>query len=167
MIRLQPSYAANRSLRPRNTRDGATLVELLIASVVLVSAMSFITTMCFHTNQVWKRIAHQRVAVSELSNQLDHLTLLSVEEAQEAIANLSPSPQCKQTLTSPKLAAQLVEDAIGTRIELQLDWDNQIPSRPVKLSGWIVDFEQSTAADQSPPNSNSSDSAKTNLEKRQ
>lgn len=119
-------------------RRGFTSVELVVSSVILMTVMAFVTTLSFRVGLVWKDVRHQRIAVCELANQLEVLTLLSPDQAVEAIKNLQPSDGCNRTLTSPELKAALTEDELGTRISLSINWKRRIPGKPIELSGWII-----------------------------
>lgn len=120
------------------SRRGITAAELIVSAVLLMTVMSFVTTICLRINLVWKDINHHRVAVCELSNQLEELTLLSPPEAQAAIESLQPSAICARSLRKPELAGKLIEDEFGSRIVLQIDWDRRNPGKPVELVGWIA-----------------------------
>ena len=130
-MRIQPFPAQ------RCRRHGTTLVELLVSAFLLISVMSFVTTWCFHINTIWKDIGHHRVALCELSNQLEVLTRLNPTQAQEAIDAIEPSSTCARTLKNPELTGNLVEDALGTRVVLQLNWQRRYPGKPVTLAGWL------------------------------
>ena len=119
-------------------RSGITSVELIISSILLITVISFVTTICFQINLVWKDIHHHRVAMGELSNQLEELTQLSRVSAEEAINDLQPSSVCVRSLRNPVLQGELTDDAFGTRIVLQINWDRRNPGKPIELVGWIT-----------------------------
>ena len=120
------------------------MVELVISAMLLVTVMTFVTTLSFSINLVWKDIGHHRVAAGELSNQLESLTRLPLQEARVAVASLEPSELCRRTLKDPELSGQLVEDNLGTRVELSINWNRRNPGKPVQLVGWV--FQNGSAA---------------------
>lgn len=129
------------------------MIELVISAMLLVTVMTFVTTLSYSINLVWKDIGHHRVAAGELSNQLESLTRLSHEEARKAVASLKPSEVCARTLLEPEIAGKLVDDNLGTRIELRINWNRRNPGKPVELVGWIsqnrsVDAASKSEADQ-------------------
>ena len=133
-------------------RRGVSAIEMLVAAVLLMTVMSFATTLMFRINRVWSAIGQHRVAAMELSNQLEQLTRLSRDEVALAIKNLQPSDSCRRTLSEPLLVGTVSADALGTRIELQLNWQRLPPGSPLILSGWLTssptapaDASQSTA----------------------
>jgi prepilin-type N-terminal cleavage/methylation domain-containing protein len=124
------------------SRQGFTLAEMLVAVAIMVGIMSFVTTFCFQINQLWKSVGHHRMASCELSNQLERLTLLSGDQIEAELKNLEPSEACQRTLKEAILTGEIIQDAIGDRIVLRINWKRNNPGSPVELSGWIVDGEE-------------------------
>ena len=121
-------------------RQGVTLFEIIIAAIMLVTVMSFVASVCLRINFVWKDINHHRVAVNELTNQLESLTRLSTEEAKTAIDTIKASELCSRTLPNPMLSGEIIEDNIGNRVVLRLNWERPLDNpNPIELTGWIVD----------------------------
>ena len=118
-------------------RRGLSLIELIVAAVVMVVVMNLVTTLCFRISLVWRDIGHHRVAVAELSNQLDRLTRMNSQQVLDAMKTLKPSELCERTLPEPQLSGELVQSEIGQQINLRLDWKRRHPGQPVELVGWI------------------------------
>ena len=57
---------------------GLSKMEVLVSTMLLMAVMSTTATMFHNVNLVWKDIRHHRIATSELANQLDVLTRLSL-----------------------------------------------------------------------------------------
>ncbi len=145
--------AGHEPQRPHRRRNGVTMVELVISAMLLVTVMTFVTSLSYSINLVWKDIGHYRIATGELSNQLENLTRLSRQEAQERVASLRPSEFSARTLREPVLDGQLVEDNLGTRVVLKLNWKRRNPGPPVELAGWLsqnrfVDTPSKSGTDQ-------------------
>lgn len=121
-----------------SNRRGVTMAELIISSVILLVVMTFVTSICFRVNLVWKDIGHHRVALGELANQLEVLTAMKPDEAIAALETLEPSGLCKRTLQSPELNGEAIRDDLGTRIVLRMAWHKDREVKPVELAGWIV-----------------------------
>jgi hypothetical protein len=111
---------------------------MVVSAMVLMTIMTFITTICLQTSLIWKDIGHHRAATNELSNQLDRLTRLSPEESKQALTELQPTPVCVRSLNDPALSGKLINDDLGMRIELQIDWKRRHLGKPVRLVGWLV-----------------------------
>ena len=119
-------------------RRGITAIELVVSAMLLMSVMTFVTTLCFRINMVWQDIGHHRVAVGELSNQLESLQRMTPAEAQEALGTLQPSALCRRTLRDPELEGELVKDDLGNRIVLQINWTRRNPGQPIELAAWLA-----------------------------
>ena len=120
-------------------RRGFAAAELIVATVLLMAAMTFFTTICFRVDRVWKDITHQRIAVNELANQLEALSLMPASEIDSELLSLRISEHCQQALNSPKLTGEAIEDGLGIRINLQIQWKRTPKRQPVELSGWLID----------------------------
>lgn len=123
-------------------RDGLTMTELIVSAVLLMTVMSFVTSLCFRVNLIWSSVGHHRVAVNELSNHLEELTMMTVAEATTAIGALDASEACCRALKSPVLSGEIIEDELGSRVILRINWDRPNDGNPTELSGWIVSGEK-------------------------
>lgn len=128
--------------QPKSNRRGLTFIELIAACAVMVVVMSFVTTLCFQISNVWKDIGYQRVALAELSNQLDRLTRLNGEELESEIQVLEPSELAGRSLREPTITGDLVQTELGTQIRLRLNWTRQDSGKAVELSAWVQDDAQ-------------------------
>lgn len=119
-------------------RHGVTAVELIVSAVLLMAIMSFITTLGFRINLVWKDVNHHRIATGELSNQLEEITKMTPAEAKSAISILRPSSLCARSLPNPQLSGELIEDELGNMVVMRINWNRRNPGKPVELAGWIL-----------------------------
>lgn len=121
-----------------NQRGGVSSIEFLVSFSVMATVMTFATTMTLNISRVWRDIEHHRLAVSELSNQLEELTLLRGEKLADRVSEIQPSDFCKQGLNEPRISATISTDKLGQRIDLELAWKHQPVERKVRLSGWAI-----------------------------
>ena len=143
----------------RINRGGILTTALLVAAVTLLSVMTFFTTCTFQIRLVWKDIRNQRIAMEELNNQLESITLLHEMEASKTLETLVPSTICKKSLQNPKLTGSLKKDLLGSRVTLQLDWDKRHSGKPMEVSGWLQNKPQKeNPSSQSETSSSSSNS---------
>jgi hypothetical protein len=105
--------------------------------MLLVTVISFVTSLAFRIDLVWKDTGHHRSAMNELSNQLEHLTLLAPDDVAAALESLRPSDELSRTLPQPKLTGEVINDDWGQRIVLRLNWDHRHEAKPVELVGWL------------------------------
>ena len=122
-----------------NRSSGVSSIEFLVSFSVMATVMTFATTMTLNISRVWRDIEHHRLAVCELSNQLEELTRLTGESLVERIAEIRPSEFCKRGLNEPQISAEIGSDNLGQRIDLELAWKHQPVERKVRLSGWAIE----------------------------
>jgi len=124
-------------------RSGLMVTELIVAATLLVVLVSVVGSLTVQTGRLWRDARHYRLAIDELSNQLERLTALDAVELKAAIAQLSPSPQIRSALPNPVLSVESLADQHGSRLVLHLSWDRLGKQVPLTLVGW-VDAPQST-----------------------
>lgn len=142
-IPYQPN--ANAGLFSRVNRRAFTVTELVVAATLLVTAMSVVAPLAVRSGRLWQDSRHYRLAMEELSNQLERLTALEAVERAAAIVEVAPSPQVSTALPNPVLSVETLTDENGTRLVLRLAWDRLGPSAPVTLVGWIDPLPPATA----------------------
>lgn len=130
-------------MKQASDRKALTTVEVLVSAIILMTIMTFVASLAVKVGLVWRDVGHQRVAICELANQLEELTLLSPAEAESAVKELEASVICARTLKSPELKGVLEKDELGTRVTLAIDWKRRHAGKPVELSGWIVGIDES------------------------
>ena len=131
--------------RARSRRSGTSMIEVVVSAGILLVVMSFVASLTFRINLVWKDIGQHRAAMNELSNQLERLTLLADDDLAAAIALLEPSAVISQTLPEPALAGELIKDDWGNRLVLKLDWQRPHPAKPVQLVAWLPTHSDASA----------------------
>ena len=117
-------------------------MELLVSITILMATVTVITGLIFKCGMIWKDVSQRRVAVRELSSQLEELTLLDQDSVKEKIEALEVSAICTQRLPEAKLTGALSEDNLGVRIQLSLNWKRAVESKPVVLCGWLIEPEE-------------------------
>ena len=122
-------------------RRGFTLIESVVAASLLLVVMTFVSSLVFRIDEVWKDVGHKRIAMNELSNQLEVLSLLRQDQVVDAIATMEPSIETTRTLTGAQLTGELIDDQWGSRIVLHVDWQRKHPGKPITMSAWLVDTD--------------------------
>jgi hypothetical protein len=120
-------------------RPGTSSIEVLVAFTLLSTALSLSLPLVVRHGRLLESCRHYRLALDELSNQLDRLTALPESDAQVALKQLKPSPFIAAHLPDAELTGQLQPADIGSRLTLRLSWDD-IPQRPttVAMAAWIL-----------------------------
>ena len=132
---ITPFGSATRRL---GRRTGFTLTEALVACTLVGSIGLLLLPIAGRTARVQQQLAHERLALDELSNQLERLSELSLAELQAEALELHVSEETAQSLPDAELKALLSNSQGGWRLSLQLRWDE--PGRrdnPLTITTWI------------------------------
>lgn len=118
------------------------MLDLLVAFTLLVASMSISTQLVVRHAQLLKSQRNYRLALDELTNQLDRLTALSPSELTRAIEAIAPSEFVVGRLPNARLSGKLAEIAGGSRVSLDITWDEMgHRKKPVTMAAWV--FESS------------------------
>jgi hypothetical protein len=143
------NFSYNWGKRP-NPRCGASSIEMFVALALVTSVLSLSAPLIVRHGRMLIAHRHYRVALDELTNQLERLTALPAAEVPTAVEQITPSPFASARLHAPKLQARIDSVEIGQRVTLTIIWDEpQRPQAPVSLAAWIV--AEPAPADNEPP----------------
>jgi hypothetical protein len=128
---------------PRSTRAGTSTLDALVACTLLVTVISVATPLVVRHTRLIKSQRDYRLALDELSNQMDSLTALRPDELAAAIDKLAPSAFLTERIPSAELSGNLQATEIGSRITLKLLWNEaQVGKEPLSLAAWVVSPSQ-------------------------
>ncbi len=140
--------------RYRTQRTGFSLTELVVCASLLVTVMSFVTSIVIRVDRLWQDTRHQKIALDELSNHLEHLTTLDENEVHASLDRLEISEATRSSLPNATLEGEMVREAGSTQIVLTLSFgevQSAGPPRhhPLSLTGFLSgdDAPPSVAAD--------------------
>ncbi len=150
-----PGGSATPVRRPAGTgghreQRGVTAIEILVSFTLLTAVLSAAVPLVARHSRLLAEQRSYRIALDELSNQLERITHLPSTEVPAAIETLALSQLAESRLADAALEASHQVDAIGTRVTLSLAWGD--PARraaPLVLTGWVVD-RTPAASDSSP-----------------
>lgn len=128
---------ANHLPAQQTPRHGFTVTELLVSALLLTSVMSLVGPLAVRSGRLWQDARQGRLALEELSNQLDRLTYLSEDQRNAALAELEPAESIRKALPNPQLTAEILHDRDGQRLVLQLTWDRVGTPGRCTLVGWL------------------------------
>jgi hypothetical protein len=129
---------SHQSKTERMSRHGLVMTELLVSALLLMTTLSFLVTLSFRTGRLWQESRHYRLAVDELSNQMQRLTSLNADEIDAELADLQPSTAIQSALPNPQLAGEKLADEHGARVRLKITWDRPGNARPISLVAWVA-----------------------------
>jgi hypothetical protein len=130
------SALANTLRRPR---PGISSIEAIVAFTILSTALTLSLPLVVHHQRLLESTRHYRLALDELSNQLDRLTSLSAADVRSELARLSPSPFLAKNLPGAALTGELRSADLGQRVTLRLTW-NDLSRSPttLALAAWML-----------------------------
>lgn len=119
-------------------RRGTTLLELLAAFSLLITVLGVSLPLVVRHGRILKSADQYRLALDELSNQLERLRALPADEIEQELEALKPGELTAQRLSGAKLDGALEESDGGNRVRLRIIWDEpQRREAPVELVGWL------------------------------
>lgn len=123
----------------RRCRSGTSSLDLLVSFTLLVTVISVSSPLIVRHGRLLKSHRDYRIALDELSNQLDRITALPADDLPNAIRQISPSTFLTERLPGAKLAGDLQPTEFGPRVTLTLSWNEpDRTSAPVSLAGWVA-----------------------------
>lgn len=128
-----------RSTPQRRARRGTSALEVLVAFTLLSTVLALSTPLVVAHGRLLKAQRDYRLALDELSNQLERLTTLPEPDLSKALDELVPSPLAASRLPGATLRGQLADAELGKRVTLEIWWDE--PNRqtvPLRLAAWVL-----------------------------
>lgn len=123
---------------PRRTnRRGVGQLEIIVAAVLMGVLTGMLSTLSYQLQRVHKDARNYQLAVYEITNHLRRLQSLPSEQLPAEINSLKLSEVAKARLEQAELKGALISDPLGTRIDVQINWNRIGPAEPVKLSAWV------------------------------
>jgi hypothetical protein len=111
---------------------------VIVSFSLLSSVLAFATPLVVRHTRLLASQRHYRLALDELSNQLERLSALAADERSAALEKIAPSDFAAERLPGAKLRGELVESDFGQRLTLRLTWDEpQRSEAPLCLTAWM------------------------------
>jgi len=130
---------------------GTTTVEVLISFTLLVTVLSLSTPLVVKHGRLLKAQRDYRLALDELSNQIERLSALPEGELPAALEKLALSEFITAHLSGVELRGQLNSNDNARRVTLRLWWDEpQRAEAPVSLAAWIHPPVQAASRERAP-----------------
>lgn len=126
-----------------NRRFGASSLECVVAFTLLSSALAFATPLVVKHRRLVTSQREYRLALDEVTNQLERLTALPSGEVEKAVEQLNLSEFAAERLPEAKLRGEIRSEEIGRQVTLSLTWV-QPTAAPVTLTTWILPNRMAT-----------------------
>jgi hypothetical protein len=112
---------------------------MLVALTLLSSFLAVSVPLVVRHGRLLVTARHYRLAIEELSNQLDRLTALPESQLQSELERLAPSPFTASRLPGAELSGELEPADVGTRIMLRIVWDApQRRAASLSMAAWVL-----------------------------
>lgn len=119
-------------------RGGTGSLDLLVSFTILMTMMTAVTPLVVRYHRTVKSHRDYRLALDELSNQMERLIVLPAEKLPAAVKQLAPSKFVQERLAEPQLTGEIQPADGGTRITLRMTWaDTERDRAPLTLVGWV------------------------------
>lgn len=119
-------------------RRGATITEFIVACSLLGSLMLLVVPSAVRLGRLQHTIRHDRIAMDEITNQLDRLTQLPLNELKQELDSLTPSEFATSGLPDPNLSGTLQSLGDGYRLALEISWNRPgRQAKPLTMATWI------------------------------
>jgi hypothetical protein len=126
------------SFKNKLPNGGATMVETLVALTLLTTILSVFVPLIARHGRLLVAQREYRLALDELSNQLERLSALPRQELPGALEKLQPSAYAVARLPGAELRGELTPADLGQRLTLRLAWgENKTAAAPATLAAWI------------------------------
>jgi hypothetical protein len=137
-----------RSAARQRLRRGTGMLDLFVSFTLLVTLISVVTPLVVRHGHLLRSHRDYRLALDELSNQMERLTGLRTDQLPGAVKQLKPSAFLAERLSGAELVGELEPAEIGSRVTLKLTW-NETGRRnaPVSLAAWVIPAPQPLASE--------------------
>ncbi len=126
-----------------NNRTGASSLEAIVAFTLLSAALTFATPLVIQHSRLLKAQRDYRLALDELSNRIERLSLLPADELSSALSQLQPSEMIATKLPDAELRGELQAADIGRTLTLRLSWQGPHGNPAmVSLVTWVPPTSQ-------------------------
>ncbi len=126
-------------------RCGSTSYEVLVAFALLTTLLSLSLSSMVRHGRLLTSEQNYRLALDELSNQLDRLTALPGNELSLAVKELQLTPFTAERLSDVKLVGEVAPADIGQRVILRLT-SRDPNGLKVSMAGWVFHSRSLTGA---------------------
>jgi hypothetical protein len=120
---------------------------MIVAFTLLSSVLSLSLPLVVRHGRLLSDGRAYRIALDELSNQMDMLMALQEAEVPAALGRLAPSEFAATRLPGARIVGELAPADIGQRLLLRISWKGLHP-REITMVGWVLPRPGSIAQQQ-------------------
>ncbi|WP_417387935.1 type II secretion system protein [Gimesia sp.] len=139
---------SSRVASPGCRRRGFTLVEMMVAGVLLMTVSMIVVPAIYWVHRERRQTERRQIAIVEVENLMERTVALPFDEVkQSTVDKFALSESVVRQLPDASLEIKISNAADVKqmkKIRIQLDWKNQqgIREMPVSLTSWVCLKEQ-------------------------
>lgn len=115
---------------------GLSLIEVIVAFTLLTSVMTLSLPLVVRHGRLLSAQRDYRIALDEVSNQLERITALEPNKVPSALEQLTISSAVAEKLPAATLKGELTPADIGGRVTMRLTWAG-VHGPAVTMSAWV------------------------------
>jgi len=126
------------SISRRTRQKGTSTLDILVSFTILMAVISISTPVIVRHGRLLHKQRDYRVALDELTNQLDRLSSLPASELLAEVQKLTPSPFVTERLPGAKLTGEIAAADPASRVILRIVWNEAgRDEAPLTLAAWV------------------------------
>lgn len=126
-------------------RRALSAIEVFVSLTILSAGLTLSAQLVVRHHRLLLDQRQYRLAMDELSNQIEQLAQLPLSERTAALADLQPRDLAKRHLPDAALQSELVAEDFGQRLTLSITWfERDQAAAPLRLSTWLYSGEEQT-----------------------
>jgi hypothetical protein len=127
---------------------GFSSLEAIVSFTLLSAVLTFATPLVIKHGRLMSAQRDYRLALDEVSNQLERLTDLPTDQLATAVGQTMPSDPIRDRLLNAKVRGELSSAEWGQKLTVRLTWSeaNQ-RTMTIALAAWIPRRAPSTSGD--------------------
>ncbi|WP_278465327.1 prepilin-type N-terminal cleavage/methylation domain-containing protein [Gimesia maris] len=139
---------SSRDASRRCRRRGFTLVEMMVAGVLLMTVSMIVVPAIYWVHRERRQTERRQIAIVEVENLMERVVALPFDQVQQSIVDkFALSESAVRQLPDARLQIKISEATDVKqmkKIQIQLGWKNQqgIRAMPVRLTSWVCLKEQ-------------------------
>jgi hypothetical protein len=127
-------------------RRAVTSFEVLVAFSLVATVIGMSAPLIVRHGRLLATARHYRLAVEELTNQLERVAALPPADIDEAVSSINVSDFTAEKLPGAELTAELHDAEFGRRVTLHIVWDEpQRRETPLTMTAWVAPDDRTRA----------------------
>ncbi|MEQ1829134.1 MAG: hypothetical protein ABL921_24435 [Pirellula sp.] len=118
-------------------RQGVSATEVLVAASLLLGVIGMVANLGSRTKRMIRSTHQYQIATQELTNQLEILTSLPVDQVPKAISQIRLSAEALEYLPDAEIIANIVEDPDGRRVVMSIAMGRNQQAVPLEMVAWL------------------------------